>query len=427
MVDWNREAKRYQRRQAQQTDNPDQPAKTGKAQRTSHTRRRPEPVKNVQNTSNSASARLHAQLDSLDAKERKARQRKVSQQQSTKQARRQRSAQSVANRTQPRAQQRKNSSQSPQVKQTRSTRHFSKAMAGYLLLFIATGIVFALWSSPLSRLSELAVDGNQLVSAKTVINDSGLHPDMSLLDTMTSAREVNDALQAKHSNIKNARLERNGRKVTVEVQEYQPVAKAYINGKLYPVFENQKVLAIDAKAYLKKLPLLESFANGQVERLAEALMKVPEDVRTKIKRVTNIEDKTHPDRIALEMSDGNIIIGGIDHFAQRLGYYPNVLKELHGETGLIDMEVGIYYEPLTPLNNPYATDEEKEAYQKQIPPTLPENNSNEESTETTSTVTADGANDDASANGAADSDTTQDQLTSSENTSQPAEASENLQ
>lgn len=391
MVDWNQESKRYQKRQkTTQAPNPTRrraKPQANKSETRAKAPSRPRPQRNqssprMSKQPASASDRLRAQLDALNQSEQSKR----------RHAQKRQRAQSYST-------QAKNTSKPRQGKpvrknQTRNSRHnnqhkpvatqpprvFSGQMFGYLMLFLALSVGFGLWVSPLSRLSSLAVSGNQLVSAETVLKDSGLNDQMSILDAMTSTNAVNQSLQGKHSNIKNATLQRDGREVTIQVQEYQPVAKVYVNGKLYPVFENQKVLSIDAKKHFDRLPLLETFENGQVERLAEALPKVPDDVRQKIKRITNIEDETHPDRIALEMSDGNIVVSSITDFAEKLNYYPSIIKELKDESGLIDMEVGIYFEPLTPLNNPYATNEEKEAYQKQNTPPEPEEEATTEET-----------------------------------------------
>ncbi|MDO4680378.1 MAG: FtsQ-type POTRA domain-containing protein [Aerococcus sp.] len=254
------------------------------------------------------------------------------------------------------------------TRRTPNTPHLTKKLGfwgtGFSLLLVGS----ALWLSPLTHVSAYQVVGNQNLSKETILADSGLHPQMTWFWAMTQGAEVNHRLQTAHLNVQNATLERKGRVVTIKVQEYPAVAKVFEKDTLYPVMENQTILPKDSGGNLSSLPLLESFNPTEVKAVAEQLGTLSMDVVKQIKRITNIQTNEHSaGKIALEMRDGNILVSYVNVLGERLAYYPDVKKQLGDKKGLINMEAGIFYAPLTPANNPYASKADKESYEKEHP------------------------------------------------------------
>ena len=82
--------------------------------------------------------------------------------------------------------------------------------------------------------------------------------------------------------------------------------------------------------------------------------------------MTYTGDESNTDRIALQMVDGNVVRGFISSIGDRMSYYNGIASQLDGQTGLIDMEVAIYFTELNDGNNPYALEEDKKAYDESV-------------------------------------------------------------
>ena len=229
-------------------------------------------------------------------------------------------------------------------------------------------IIFSvLWLSPLNRIAAIEVSGNNIVPQEQILYGSGLRENMTYLGIESKTGVVDNRLKQLFPSVRSVQLNAKGnRTVEVNVQEFRAIGYVKKQDFYYPVLENHIILD-GAIPYLDQdIPLFTSFEDQELLHLANQLSKLSDDLLAKINEVVNISDDNYPNHIALKMEDGNIVVGFIDSIADRMQYYEQIVSELEGKTGVINMEVGSYFQEKNPLNDPFVSPEEKASYQEKV-------------------------------------------------------------
>lgn len=245
-----------------------------------------------------------------------------------------------------------------------------KRMVLLLLPFVITLIVAGYYASPLNHVASITVEGMEDTES---VNLYPLNEGMSVTDLKNSKGEVEQAIVNQNPSVKSATVNvSDWNKVAVNVSAYRQLGYIQIADFFYPLLENNEIIDTPLPSLEKELPLFEGYdiANeDQKAKLTEtvkALSSLSDDIIQKISLVTYTGDESNADRIALQMVDGNVVRGFISSIGDRMSYYNGIASQLDGQTGLIDMEVAIYFTELNDGNNPYALEEDKKAYDESV-------------------------------------------------------------
>lgn len=225
--------------------------------------------------------------------------------------------------------------------------------------------IFSVLASSYNHVRNIEIKGNALVTTEQIAEYSVIDPNMSMLHLTNIKSDIESSIINSHPTIKNATLSiQNRHDVLIEVQEYRPVAYVKDADFYYLVLENATIVDEAFAQTELSLPILTDFDENKRKELVQELTKIPNETLNLISEVVSIDATNN--RIALSMTDGNIVVGLVSTIANRMQYYSSIVEQLEGITGLIDMEVGIYYQELTPTNNPFASDDEKQEYTKSL-------------------------------------------------------------
>ncbi|MCY7730431.1 cell division protein FtsQ [Aerococcus urinaeequi] len=245
-----------------------------------------------------------------------------------------------------------------------------KKMVLLLLPFVIALFVAGYYASPLNHVASITLEG---VEDTESMNLSPLNEGMSVTDLKNSKGEVEQAIVNQNPSVKSATVNvSDWNKVAVNVSAYRQLGYIQIADFFYPLLENNEIIDTPLPSLEKELPLFEGYdiANeDQKAKLTEtvkALSSLSDDIIQKISLVTYTGDESNTDRIALQMVDGNVVRGFISSIGDRMSYYNGIASQLDGQTGLIDMEVAIYFTELNDGNNPYALEEDKKAYDESV-------------------------------------------------------------
>lgn len=245
-----------------------------------------------------------------------------------------------------------------------------KKMVLLLLPFVIALFVAGYYASPLNHVALITVEGVEDIES---MNLSPLNEGMSVTDLKNSKGEVEQAIVNQNPSVKSATVNvSDWNKVAVNVSAYRQLGYIQIADFFYPLLENNEIIDTPLPSLEKELPLFEGYdiANeDQKAKLTEtvkALSSLSDDIIQKISLVTYTGDESNTDRIALQMVDGNVVRGFISSIGDRMSYYNGIASQLDGQTGLIDMEVAIYFTELNDGNNPYALEEDKKAYDESV-------------------------------------------------------------
>lgn len=245
-----------------------------------------------------------------------------------------------------------------------------KRMVLLLLPFVITLIVAGYYASPLNHVASITVEG---VEDTESVNLYPLNEGMSVTDLKNSKGEVEQAIVNQNPSVKSATVNvSDWNKVAVNVSAYRQLGYIQIADFFYPLLENNEIIDTPLPSLEKALPLFEGYdiANkdqrAKLTETVKALSSLSDDIIQKTSFVTYTGDESNTDRIALQMVDGNVVRGFINSIGDRMSYYNGIASQLDGQTGLIDMEVAIYFTELNDGNNPYASEEEKKAYDESV-------------------------------------------------------------
>lgn len=245
-----------------------------------------------------------------------------------------------------------------------------KRMVLLLLPFVITLIVAGYYASPLNHVASITVEGMEDTES---VNLYPLNEGMSVTDLKNSKGEVEQAIVNQNPSVKSATVNvSDWNKVAVNVSAYRQLGYIQIADFFYPLLENNEIIDTPLPSLEKALPLFEGYdiANkdqrAKLTETVKALSSLSDDIIQKTSFVTYTGDESNTDRIALQMVDGNVVRGFISSIGDRMSYYNGIASQLDGQTGLIDMEVAIYFTELNDGNNPYASEEEKKAYDESV-------------------------------------------------------------
>ncbi|EAD5840928.1 TPA_asm: cell division protein FtsQ/DivIB [Listeria innocua] len=252
----------------------------------------------------------------------------------------------------------------PELKKYRKKkliRHLAILIGIFAILILIT----LYFLSPLSKLDKIAVSGNKQLTENEVRKESGLTSGEFVLGISNGKTE--DKLE-KNTLIKNATVSKDGlNDVKINITEYKTIGYQQNDGKYYDVLENGTMLTDQPRQFpIGNDLLFQNFKNGKtLEKMVAQINKLPKDVVNSISEVIYSPTKTDQNHIELYMNDGNQVSADISSFADKMQHYPAIVAQLaKGQKGVIDIEVGSYFQSYYQQNAEKKAAEEKAAEKK---------------------------------------------------------------
>lgn len=230
----------------------------------------------------------------------------------------------------------------PKLKQQRRKKTNRKILM-FIVLFFLLLLVVAYFYSPLSRVGQITVTGQEAVSEETVIEKSGI-TDKDLIWTLQK-KKIRDALQS-IPEIKSVSIRlKYPNRLFIHVKEYERIALVKSGNRFYSLLENGGLSAntegIDG-------PVLSGF-DGSEKRLKSAagqLKKIRPEIRNSISEMIYAPKETDANRVVLYMNDSYEVHGTLRTLAEKMNYYPDLVKQIDPKVkGVIDLEVGLFFQP----------------------------------------------------------------------------------
>ena len=190
--------------------------------------------------------------------------------------------------------------------------------------------------SPLSKLADVKVVGNDQVSAQSIIEHSELTTGEEIWPQYFDSEQTEQAIKKALPRVKNVR-----------VSEYQEVALLASDNHYSPILESGVVVNEPSDQPLEGLPILESFSDqSKIKEVLTAYQKLSQEIREGISQIKYTPRDSNDELLTIYMNDGNQVIVNISNMASQMQYYPQIAKDLK-EDSIIDMEVGIFTYPIS--------------------------------------------------------------------------------
>ncbi len=236
----------------------------------------------------------------------------------------------------------------PTLRERRKKRTNRKFVA-LLVVFLVLLAIVVYSQTKYSKLQDLAVAGANLYEPVDYQQASGL--------------EFGDSMWSFNENEIEERLNK------LEWVKVSRVEKKWLTGVEIYIAENEKLgylendtgyqmLLSNGHALEKPVvsvsgPIFINFEKKEDrQKLAAQLTAIDSEVYNLISQVTLNPKKSTP-LVNLYMNDGNEVKGTLGTLAEKLNYYPSVIAQLEdGQKGIVDMEVGIFFQSYEDVYGP---------------------------------------------------------------------------
>ncbi|MFQ6794040.1 MAG: cell division protein FtsQ/DivIB [Thomasclavelia sp.] len=189
-----------------------------------------------------------------------------------------------------------------------------------VMIVIVIILIIAFFISDYSRLQSIKVIGNEKVTTEEIIAASNieLHRDFTFFTDLSEAEKAIE----KTSLIKDATVTKDlFGKVTIRVDECEPIGQANINGILYVVSQTGRVIKNESGSlagFVQRCPLISNFDEAHFKALAKQFAKLPTQVINQVSEVKYAPEGVVETRVELLMDDGKVLYALYDDMAKQL-------------------------------------------------------------------------------------------------------------
>lgn len=247
----------------------------------------------------------------------------------------------------------------PELKRYRKKkliRHLT-ILVGFFAVLILVTLYFL---SPFSKVNEIYVSGNRQLTENEVRQVTGL--DNTDFIVTVNNQKIKNKLE-KQELIKKATVEKKGlQNLKINISEYQTVGYVEKKGMYYDILESGKILNDNAQKFpIGNRALYVGFKNDEtLHDMVEQINQLPEEVARAISEIHLEPKKSDAEHVMLYMNDGNQVSATIPTFAEKMSFYPSLVAQLQeGQKGVINLEVGSYFESYYKQNEDVKAAEEK--------------------------------------------------------------------
>lgn len=208
-----------------------------------------------------------------------------------------------------------------------------------LFILVITGAFFLVDVLLDTRIENIVIKGNKIVTDQQIIDEAGLSNYPSFYKT--TSYNIKKALE-KNSFIKEVKIKRSFYHViTIEVSEYKVLLKKETTGKL--VLENMNEVTTDQEIPYTVPRLVNDVPKDKYSKLLKNLLKVKKCVRSSISEFYYDPNEFDKDRFLLYMDDGNSVYLTLTKF-RMINYYNDVLPQLDGKKGILYLDSGNHFQ-----------------------------------------------------------------------------------
>jgi cell division protein FtsQ len=231
----------------------------------------------------------------------------------------------------------------PKLKQQRRKKA-NQRLIFLLLLFFSLIACVSYFQSPLSKVNNIKIIGNELYSTEQIVKQSGITTEQNIwkINKKQIAASIRHLPELKEAKVKIVLP----RTVLITVKEYERIAYLVKETSFYPVLENGNILNHQKLSSLPiNAPILKDFSEGEVlEEMIISLKELPSEVVNSISEIHYTPTDTDTYHINLFMNDGFEISATLRSFTEKMLHYPSILSQLDPKVkGIIDLEVGSYF------------------------------------------------------------------------------------
>ncbi|MFD1124916.1 cell division protein FtsQ/DivIB [Lentilactobacillus raoultii] len=223
-----------------------------------------------------------------------------------------------------------------------------KRMSPLIILFIVIICIMSFLVSPISRVQQIKISGNEIVSVKQIKHYSPVKKGMSLLSVWGKTDQLANRLKQRSQRMQSVKIRLvHFNQIDIRVEEYPTIGYLYTNGGYQPILKSGVIIQNKVLNPRDGFPILKKFKNAHtLRRTIQQYRRISPPVRAVINTISYSPVKSNRDRVFLQMNDGNRVYASIASFGDKMDYYPSINSRLKVKS-VINLEVGAYSYPIT--------------------------------------------------------------------------------
>ncbi|MBB3867982.1 cell division protein FtsQ/DivIB [Geobacillus sp. NFOSA3] len=231
----------------------------------------------------------------------------------------------------------------PKLKERRRQKA-NRRLIAYISFFFLLILCMIYFQSPLSYVRHIQVNGNHHLSAKQVIQLSGITKRTSFWKVKEDEIKRN---VEKHPEVKSVSLEKHfPNTIIIHVKERRRIAYIYDQQTFFPLLENGYILKKHtSKTAPSDAPILINWKKGEdIQEIAGQLAQLSPSILNAISEIHYTPSDDNRYHITVYMNDGFEVSANVQNFADKMSLYPSIVQQLDPNVkGVIHLEVSNYF------------------------------------------------------------------------------------
>lgn len=232
----------------------------------------------------------------------------------------------------------------PKLKAERK-RKANRRLIFYVSTFFLLILIVIYLQSPLSRVGNVVIEGNQFTADSDILKAGNLSNETNFWNL--SIQEVTTKLEESIPQIEKVTVKRNfPNHLTIQIKEFSRVAYLKDEKFFLPVIETGDVLApLTGNEVPTQAPILTNWDETNVDDIAQQLKELPQSIIQRISEIELVPSDVFAYDVTLYMNDGFEVRSTIRDFAKKMKNYPIVVQQIEeGKKGIIHLNLSYYFE-----------------------------------------------------------------------------------
>ncbi len=223
--------------------------------------------------------------------------------------------------------------------QRRNFRKMWPLLAG--LVLVIGFMLFVI--SPVSHVHKVKITGNEIVSIDQIKHYSPVRVGTSLFSVWGKTDRLAKNLKDRSQRMASVKIRLTSfNDIQIKVAEYPTIGYLNVDHGYQPILKSGVIVKNKILNPRDGFPILKKFSNSRILRRTIAqYRKISPPVRTAIDTISYSPSKTNPDRVFIQMNDGNRVYASISSFGDKMDYYPSINAKLKTKS-VINLEIGAY-------------------------------------------------------------------------------------
>ncbi|WP_018664075.1 cell division protein FtsQ/DivIB [Heyndrickxia acidiproducens] len=230
----------------------------------------------------------------------------------------------------------------PKLKQQRR-RKTNRRLIGLLSTFFILVVLVIYLQSPLSRVHQIRVEGNEAVSSKWIIKKSGITTGMNIWNIHKNQVKRKIGTIPEVDTVKVSVTFPNN--LTIHIREHRKIGYLQEQNHFLPILENGRIVSRPIRNIPADSVIFTNFKQNQtLHEMIRQLRRLPGKITQSISEVRHSPAKVDDKLVTLYMNNGFEVRASIPTFAEKMAHYPSIISQLDPDKkGVIDLEVGSYF------------------------------------------------------------------------------------